>query len=712
MSTNKTCRTCGTDISANAPFGHCPKCLLDLGFGPLPDDQDAPPPSATGAAQCFGDYELIDQIGRGGMGIVYRARQVALNRPVALKMISAGEFATPMLIQRFRREAEAAANLHHPHIVPIHEIGELKGQYFYSMQLIEGDGLDKHIGPRGFSVDPAATDARVSTRARQEKIARILCQVAWAVDYAHQRGVLHRDLKPSNIILDRDGAPHLTDFGVAKVMSHDASNLTASGAIMGTPSYMAPEQAAGDSKRITVAADIYSLGAVLYTMLTGSPPFRGETPVATLRQVVEQEPKHPSTLVEGIDSDLATIAMKCLEKEPQRRYSSASALAEDLERWTRREPIQARSIGTGERFWRWCRRNPKLAVLGSSVMLLLVFLAVGATVFALHVQSSNDSAEKSNRYLRKQLIEHLVAVYGNPGTLEYDVESEERRELFRQPPARTWGGSRLTLTAAVYVYEHPTNMLETLSPVLLTLEDKLGERLGRQVEIHLRMFRTYDKGYEALESTNLNFGRVGPASYVHLLDRGNNVRLLAMQDHIRPLTLAVFTHTNSAVARLLASQPDISLAELVANRSLAMSHTNSTTGNHVPKWFFARAGVFATNFARIEHLAGQSRVRDAVASARFDLGVGNLDLVENREDLKVIAQREVPADLGLCWVAGRGLDETLNKHLRECLFEIRDPAIFEKFESDVSGFTALSDDALARLRQLIRDAAPFDAVSK
>lgn len=711
MSTNKTCRTCGTDISANAPFGHCPKCLLDLGFGPLPDDQDAPPPSATGAAQCFGDYELIDQIGRGGMGIVYRARQVALNRPVALKMISAGEFATPMLVQRFRREAEAAANLHHPHIVPIHEIGELKGQYFYSMQLIDGDGLDKHIGPRGFSVDSAATDARVSTRARQEKIARILCQVAWAVDYAHQRGVLHRDLKPSNIILDRDGAPHLTDFGVAKVMSHDASNLTASGAIMGTPSYMAPEQAAGDSKRITVAADIYSLGAVLYTMLTGSPPFRGETPVATLRQVVEQEPKHPSTLVEGIDADLATIAMKCLEKEPQRRYSSASALAEDLERWTRREPIQARSIGTGERFWRWCRRNPRVAVLGGSVALLLILLAVGATVFAVHIKNLNASLESNNREFYKQAVENLVKVYEDPSKESHLIRSEARRALFNEGRGWDFPGPRLELTFVEDVYEHPTNMLASLAPIFRALEDDLSERLRQPVEIHFLMCKSSETRNQAVESTNLTFTRYGPAKYMQSLEAGDGLRLLAMQDYPNPLTMAIFTHTNSEIARTLDLRPDTPLFDLLVNRSMAFSGSNSTTGTTVPKWFLASNGIFATNLARYAHHDGQRRVFDAVLTNAFDVGSGNLEIVKVYPSLRVIATHVVP-DLGRCWVAGTGLVGEAELRLRECLLELRGQEILDGLETPTIGFKMVSEEALARLRSIRRGADAFDAVSK
>ncbi|HXJ61747.1 MAG TPA: protein kinase, partial [Verrucomicrobiae bacterium] len=289
MPTIRQCRGCGADVPANAPFGHCPKCLLDLGFGPLPDKAEGSPSVKPASSRDFGEYELQEQLGRGGMGVVYKARQIALNRLVALKMISSGEFASPMLIQRFHREAEAAANLHHPNIVPIYETGEVNGQHYLSMELIEGIGLDEYIKRSEATAGTQGKDARAAWQKRQEEVARLMARVARAVDYAHQRAVLHRDLKPGNIIVDQNGEPHLTDFGVAKVLGGGDSTLTASGAIVGTPSYMAPEQASGQSKHITTAADVYSLGAVLYALLTGVPPFRGDTPVETLRLVVGEE---------------------------------------------------------------------------------------------------------------------------------------------------------------------------------------------------------------------------------------------------------------------------------------------------------------------------------------------------------------------------------------------------------------------------------------
>lgn len=306
----------------------------------------------------FGDYELIDELGRGGMGVVYKARQTTLNRTVAIKMILGGQLASPEDIQRFKQEAEAAANLDHPQITPIYETGEHNGQHYFSMKFIEGRTLRDTL-----------PELRQEGKSPRQAVL-LLSQVARAVHHAHQRGVLHRDLKPANVLLDLNGVPYITDFGLAKRVE-GASDVTKTGAIVGTPSYMAPEQANG-RKQLSTAVDIYSLGAILYEILTGQPPFRGTTPLETLLQVAAGEIVAPRSIARNSDRDLETIALKCLEMEPENRYDSAAALADDLDRWLNQEPIQARRSGYIERMVKWSRRHPAVAALLMVIVMLVL----------------------------------------------------------------------------------------------------------------------------------------------------------------------------------------------------------------------------------------------------------------------------------------------------------------------------------------------------
>jgi WD40 repeat protein len=326
----------------------------------------APDPDA--ARRRFGGYEIVDEIARGGMGVVYRARQLRLNRTVALKMIPGGALASPSVVERFRAEAEAVAQLEHPNIVPIYEVGEIDGQHYFSARLIEGGSLEQRL--REFAL-PSTTLDRTESMERQRRAARFMGTVAEAVHFAHQRGILHRDLKPGNILIDTQGDPQVTDFGIAKQLT-GRGPITQSFAVLGTPDYMAPEQAAGETARLTTAADVFSLGVVLYQLLTSRLPFRGATPIETMRKVVEDDPPAPRALNGTIDADLETICLKCLAKRPSDRYTSAKALADDLGRWLAGEPITARPVTATERVWRWCRRQPIVAGLWMALALAVL----------------------------------------------------------------------------------------------------------------------------------------------------------------------------------------------------------------------------------------------------------------------------------------------------------------------------------------------------
>jgi WD40 repeat protein/serine/threonine protein kinase len=431
----------------------------------------------------FGDYELLEEIARGGMGVVWKANQLSLNRRVAVKMILAGVLASPAEVQRFRLEAEAAANLEHPNIVPIYEVSSHDGQHYFSMKLVEGGSLAQWIadwspltlpsppgaGGEGHKVTlaPYGGEGRVRGPMAncQKDCARLMAQIARAIHHAHQRGVLHRDLKPSNILLEfppsnppengksaicnlQSAIPYVSDFGLAKRVAADGSP-TLSGAIVGTPNYMSPEQAQGQ-RGISTAADVYGLGAILYEILTGRPPFAGATPLETLQQLVDREPQPPRALNPLLDRDLETVCLKCLQKQPAKRYESALALAEDLERWLNGEPIRARPVRPWEHVHKWVRRRPAAAALVAVSLVATASLLALGVLYNARLQEAltqteaarseasgkRDEAEE-NLYMAQMRLVSRASQDGN-GALVHDLLEQLQPRQAEDRDRRGW----------------------------------------------------------------------------------------------------------------------------------------------------------------------------------------------------------------------------------------------------------------------------------
>jgi tRNA A-37 threonylcarbamoyl transferase component Bud32/tetratricopeptide (TPR) repeat protein len=458
-----------------------------------------------GVLRSFGDYELLQELGRGGMGVVYKARQRKLQRLVALKMILAGQLAAAADVKRFYTEAEAAAQLDHPGIVPVYEVGEQQGQHFFSMGYVEGGSLAARVKDGPLPPRDAAALVR---------------KLAEAVAYAHEHGIVHRDLKPANVLLDGDGQPRVADFGLAKRLSGD-SQLTGTGQVMGTPSYIPPEQAQGKIQEIGTAADIYALGAILYCLLTGRPPFQAAGVMETLRQVLEREPVAPRQLNPGVDRDLETICLKCLEKQPAKRYASAGALAEDLRRHAAGEPIQARPIGSGERLWRWCRRSPRLAGAIAAVMLLLLIVSIGSTWAALTIReernqkeaerkaavAAREEADRARRLAQRNEVlaaEQADLALETLNTLIFEVQRRLSKEPGMQPLQRT------LLLAAQDGLKRLANRAGVEKRIQWSLEDallRLGElamQFGNSEEAYGYFQRRYEMTRADLDSERGN----------------------------------------------------------------------------------------------------------------------------------------------------------------------------------------------------------------
>ena len=497
-------------------------------------------------------FEVTRLLGRGGMGVVYQANQVALNRAVALKLIRTGQFASEAEVLRFQNEAEAVARLDHPHIVPIHEVGRQGRHHFFSMKLITGTSLDKRL--EAYVEDPRAT-------------AKLVAVVAEAIHHAHQRGILHRDLKPANILVDDQGEPHVTDFGLAKRIDVDYE-LTHSNALIGTPSYMAPEQASQTRVSLSTATDVYGLGTILYAMLTGRAPFAGTTLVETLDMVRSQSPEPPSKRNPRVPRDLEVICQKCLEKEPGRRYTSALALAEDLTRWRGGEPIQARPVSLAVRSAMWCRRNPGL---GTAVALVVLAVAVGFTGIVWQWRRAEHNLAATEALF--ELISRRLLAQADA---EHDPLAKNKtvRELLENAASNIggWAGGSLDIEARIR---------ETIGGAYLSLGqfDRAEDQLREAIRLDTQFQGTGGRG--TLGATNLlgtlldRTGRQTEAESILRNSLEDGRRYLGRDD---PITLDAAERLGSVLRHLGKSdEAEAVLRKNVADRSRVLSPEHADT---------------------------------------------------------------------------------------------------------------------------------------
>jgi serine/threonine protein kinase len=594
MAESLTCRTCGIEFPSDTPMGQCPKCLFDLGVAAA--DEPAP----TRDRRCFAGYELVRQIGCGGMGVVYEARPPRLNRTVALKMILGGESCSPVIRRRFFIEAEAAARLDHPNIVPIYEVGEFEDQPFLTMKLIPGESLRKKMirGELGLAKDGESPN-KSAMADRERTIARLIATLARAVHHAHTHNVVHRDLKPGNILFDANNTPYVTDFGLAKILDPDHSGPSARTEVIGTLSYMSPQQIRADA--VSPATDIYSLGVILYELLAGQAPFHGATRNETLRLIETQPPTRLQHRNKNIHKDLETICLKCLEKDSGNRYASAEALAEDLERWLANQPIKARPAGLFLRTGRWIRRNPQ----GTALILSLTLALLAAIGFFIQLSKKMEMEKLRSASLYEHWGQRVREMLRDPKLTNIVIGAGEIANLRgRLLPNSTDQVKPLTL--AVNIEQDPIRQTTTNAPLLENLQETMGApsppvgwsrltgwitswfsrrptwQLGQPVVFDLKLCRNSKLAFNEIANGGADFQRLGAVSYLRA--QSLNPKVEAVVQESEGKKAVIFVPSNSPITQL--SQ--------FAGRSFAFGDTNSTIVAWA-KYYLVQAGVWGTN---------------------------------------------------------------------------------------------------------------------
>ena len=701
------CSSCGSDIDRDVPFRQCPKCLLDLGLWCEANAAAAAAaPWEKGTEPAPLDYEVLERIGRGGMGVVYRARQRSLNRVVALKVVGGGDLASPAALARFRREAEAAAKLDHPNIVPIYEVGEHEANPFLVMRFIEGTSLAEPLAWQPL------TEARPGN-GRQLEIARLVGTVARAVHYAHTRGVLHRDLKPSNILLDRDGNPHLTDFGIAKLIDQESA-LTQTAELLGTPCYMSPEQAEG--KPPSAAADIYGLGVILYELLTGRRPFEAARPVEVLRKVLEEEPIAPHLINGAVDRDLATICLKCLDKNGTRRYGTALELAEDIERWQRHEPILARPAGPIRRVCQWTVRNPALATLIGGL-----FVGIAVTL-GLLAEAREEKERKSIALaiLRTETARQLQEIWASPSPF-FGIRSETLSAMAGREPARLRAGEK-RFTIAFVAPANPLDRLLGAAPLLEQIEASMSRLGGTPTRLDLRLYKTQTLATAHLMAGDVDFLQVNAKEYL---------QMKTQTPEIQPLVRIVSggpAHNNRFVIFTRADTGIKTVSDL-RGRSFLFGSADSTV-TLLAKAHLVEAGVRANDLSkyryvnRAEEIARGAVVTpeaadlgnpfspmtpvEAILDRLYDAAIvseARFLQVTTTEKLVLLKRFEDQSAL----LVGRGnLPSAAAAHFRQALTDLHEPRILQSFAGAPSAFEPFSADEVALLHDKLAAELLFD----
>jgi serine/threonine protein kinase len=637
--------------------------------------------------KCFGDYELLEEIARGGMGVVYKARQVSLDRIVAVKLLLRGAYASEDFIKRFRVEASAAAALQHPNIVAIHEVGVHQGQHYFAMDLVDGLDLARLLRDGPLSATRAATYVKT---------------IAEAIHYAHGQHILHRDLKPSNVLIDSRDHPRVTDFGLAKNLASD-SKLTVTGQVCGSPSFMPPEQASGQREKVGVPSDVYSLGAILYAAVTGRPPFVGQSVGDTLKQVENAEPVAPRLLNPSVPRDLETICLKCIEKEVARRYRTAQELADDLGRFLRDEPIRARPISQIHRIHRWMRRNPA----GAAFIVTLSLGLAGVLGLLQRVEAEKDEKTAAIKRMATMVSSKMEELWLRRDKDSELIRSEDLATLMGQSKKAFAPGAE-RLRVGLSSTEGPTIQAMKYYPMLQMIEEKLKPRLGRPVAVDLVLCKSR-KARDGLVAGDIELARMGALTFLHAQ---------ALQSQLQPVV-----QIGMGKAAVIFARADSGVASLgqMAGHSFAFGDTNATL-SFWAKFYLMDAQINGRDLSRYAildsqavyleqvrqkdfdpaaELSSHSEVVRAVLAGEFDAGVARLRPVQNKLGKELVPLLYFDSDPNL-WVARAGLPSKMVEALKTIFLSLS-PEELKIFVGSAQGFRDLDLERLHKLRTLEKE---------